>query len=262
MAENQRPIINGNPTVEPHYIVETGLFTATSSAISIPLFNLDGSVLGALTLYAEGNAAFHKDHLRILQATESKFSLSLQNALRFRSAESDANVDHLTQLGNMRHFFQKLDAQIEMAQLSKQSFALVVCDLNSFKAVNDRHGHLVGNDLLKLVAKEFRQCCRDEDTVVRMGGDEFVFLFPAMDSSSALVCADMLEKAVQRARIDLKLYNDVSVSIGLASYPADGENAEQLLGVADRKMYRSKRAFHGSRSTDERSAALEPVVAV
>ncbi|WP_263376327.1 HD domain-containing phosphohydrolase [Granulicella aggregans] len=262
VAENQRPIINGNPTVEPHYIVETGLFTATSSAISIPLFNLDGSVLGALSLYAEGNAAFHKDHLRILQATESKFSLSLQNALRFRSAESDANVDHLTQLGNMRHFFQKLDAQIEIAQLSMQSFALVVCDLNSFKAVNDRHGHLVGNDLLKLVAKEFRQCCRDQDTVVRMGGDEFVFLFPAMDGASTAACADMLEKAVQRACIDLKLYNDVSVSIGLASYPADGENAEQLLGVADRKMYRSKRAFHGSRSTDERSAVLEPVVAV
>jgi len=95
-----------------------------------------------------------------------------------------------------------------------------------------------------------------------MGGDEFVFLFPAMDGSSTAACADMLEKAVQRACIDLKLYNDVSVSIGLASYPADGENAEQLLGVADRKMYRSKRAFHGSRSTDERGAVLEPVVAV
>jgi diguanylate cyclase (GGDEF)-like protein len=69
----------------------------------------------------------------------------------------------------------------------------------------------------------------------------------------------MLEKAVQRACVDLKLSNDVSVSIGLACYPNDGENAEQLLGVADRKMYRSKRAFHGGRSGGERNALLEPV---
>jgi diguanylate cyclase (GGDEF)-like protein len=212
-------------------------------------------------LYSETSAAFRKDHLRILQATESKFSLSLQNALRFRSAESDANVDHLTQLGNMRHFFHQMDAQIELAQLTHQTFALVVGDLNSFKAVNDRHGHLAGNDLLKAVANEFRRCCRSEDTVVRMGGDEFVFLFPAMDNSSHDLCAEMLSDAVQRACCSLSIDVDVSVSIGVAVYPSDGENAEELLSLADRKMYLSKRAFHGGGS-GERQAAHEPVGAL
>ena len=257
VALNQRPIVNGNPTVEPHYIVETGLFTATSSVLAIPMFNLDGSILGVLTLYSDAPAAFRKDHLRILQATESKFSLSLQNALRFRSAEADATVDHLTQLGNMRHFFQKMDPQIEISQLSRQTFALVVCDLNSFKAVNDRHGHLAGNDLLKAVANEFRSCCREEDTVVRMGGDEFIFLFPAMDNSSYKSCSEMLNKAVRRACIGLQLDVDVSVSLGVASYPTDGENAEELLSVADRRMYRSKRAFHGSGSGEDRRKRFE-----
>jgi diguanylate cyclase (GGDEF)-like protein/putative nucleotidyltransferase with HDIG domain len=259
VALNQRPIINGNPTVEPHYVVETGLFTAAGSVLSIPLFNLDGSVFGVLSLYSETHAGFRKDHLRILQATESKFSLSLQNALRFRSAETEATVDHLTGLGNMRHFFQQMDTQIEIAQLARQTFALVVCDLNSFKAVNDRHGHLIGNDLLKAVGQEFRDCCRAEDTVVRMGGDEFVFIFPLMDRSSLNACTTMLAKAVQRASKAVTITVDVSVSIGISAYPADGENAEELLSVADRKMYLSKRAFHGSR--DQRPTVIAPVEA-
>jgi GAF domain-containing protein len=78
------------------------LFTETSSAISIPLLDPDGGVFGVLTLYSVANAAFSKDHLRILEAIESKFSLSLQNALRFRIAETDAQIGHPAQLPNVQ----------------------------------------------------------------------------------------------------------------------------------------------------------------
>jgi putative nucleotidyltransferase with HDIG domain len=92
VAGRARPIVNGNPTVEPNYLAETGLLNAASSALSIPLFDMSGAVFGVLTLYAAENAAFSKDHLRILQAIESKFSLALQNAIRFRGAEKDLEL--------------------------------------------------------------------------------------------------------------------------------------------------------------------------
>ncbi|HUA92157.1 MAG TPA: HD domain-containing phosphohydrolase [Terracidiphilus sp.] len=244
VAQNERPIINGNPTVEPNFVPESGAFTENSSALSIPLLDPSGVLFGVLSVYAAKHAAFSKDHLRILQAIQSKFSLSLQNALRFRNAEKDARIDHLTQLVNMRYFLQQIDAQVEKARESGSRFAVGVCDLNSFKAVNDRHGHLVGNDLLRAIAEGFRACSGPSDTIARMGGDEFAFLFPAMDGSSTWSQLEKLDAAVQRACRGLRIEVDISSSIGLAYYPDDGESAEELLGKADREMYLSKRSYY------------------
>jgi putative nucleotidyltransferase with HDIG domain len=92
VAENARPIVNGNPTVEPNYLSQSGLLTAASSALSIPLFDPSCAVFGVLTLYSAASAAFSKDHLRILQAIEPLFSLALQNALRLGNAEAAAAI--------------------------------------------------------------------------------------------------------------------------------------------------------------------------
>jgi diguanylate cyclase (GGDEF)-like protein/putative nucleotidyltransferase with HDIG domain len=244
VAENERPIVNGNPTVEPNYVPECAIFTENSSALSVPLFDPNGVVFGVLTVYAAKHAAFSKDHLRILQAVQSKFSLSLENAFRFRTAETDARIDHLTQLVNMRYFLQQIDAEVEKARASGQRFAVGVCDLNSFKAVNDRHGHLVGNDLLRGIAEGFRACSGPNDIVARMGGDEFAFLFPSMDPCLTGRQLQQLEEAVQRACLGLRIEASISSSIGIAYFPDDGESAEELLGKADREMYLSKRAYY------------------
>jgi putative nucleotidyltransferase with HDIG domain len=92
VAENARPIVNGNPTVEPNYLSQTGLLSANSSALSIPLFDSSGAVFGVLSLYANANAAFSKDHLQTLQAIESRFSLALQNALRSGISQADSTT--------------------------------------------------------------------------------------------------------------------------------------------------------------------------
>jgi GAF domain-containing protein len=92
VAEHARPIVNGNPTVEPNYLSQSGLLTAASSALSIPLFDPSGAVFAVLTLYSAASAAFSKDHLRILQAIEPRFSLALQNAFRVGDAEAGAAI--------------------------------------------------------------------------------------------------------------------------------------------------------------------------
>jgi diguanylate cyclase (GGDEF)-like protein/putative nucleotidyltransferase with HDIG domain len=256
VAQNERPIVNGNPTVEPNFVTESGAFTENSSALSIPLLDPGGVLFGVLTVYSARHAAFSKDHLRILQAIQSKFSLSLENASRFRTAEKDARIDHLTQLVNMRYFMQQIEAQVEKARAAGGRFAVGVCDLNSFKGVNDRHGHMTGNDLLRAIAEGFRACLGPEDVIARMGGDEFALLFPLMDASSAWSHLEKLEMAVQRACTNLRIEVNISSSIGIAYYPDDGESAEELLGKADHEMYLSKRSFYNER----RRGAAQPVL--
>ncbi len=112
VAENARPIVNGNPTVEPNYLSDTGLLTAASSALSIPLLDPDGSVFGVLSLYAAASAAFSKDHLLILQAIEPKLSPVLRTALRSRVAAKKARVDEVPQFSKMKHLLDKIDAEI------------------------------------------------------------------------------------------------------------------------------------------------------
>jgi len=256
VAQNERPIVNGNPTMETNYVTESGMLTENSSALSIPLLDSSNAVLGVLTVYASQHAAFSKDHLRILEAIQPKFALSIENAVRFRNAEADARVDHLTQLVNMRYFSQQINAQVEKARESGGRFAVGVCDLNSFKAVNDRHGHLKGNDLLRAIAEGFRACSGPADIVARMGGDEFAFLFPTMDESVSGSHLRKLDEAVQRACAGLRIEASISSSIGIAYFPDDGDTAEELLGKADREMYISKQSFYRQRRRGDQSLFL------
>lgn len=272
VAHSGRPIINGNPTVEPTFFRGSPLFTANSSALSIPLFDLRGAVFGALTLCACGNAAFSRDHLRALQAAETDFSLALENALRVRAAGAEAGLhtgfDALTGLMNARSFFARVEAGIGaqskaaagQTQEPLQSLAVAVCDLNSFKSVNDRYGHLIGDALLRALAREFRLCLREGEAVARTGGDEFALLFVQADSAVAEMRLDALKQAAERARAELRIECDLSLCAGVAAYPRDGATAEELLGAAERRLVQSKQAFYEERRKAEAHPAAHPAL--
>lgn len=244
VAENGKPSLNGNPKVEPNYDVDGKSVTKLSSALSLPLFDLTGMPFGVLTIYSVGVDSFSRDHLRIMQAIESKFSLSLQNALQFRDAEKNASIDFVTQLPNLREFFLTMDRALDRARDAGTSLGVVVCDLDSFKSVNDRYGHMMGNSLLHTIAQGFRMCCGPSDLVARMGGDEFVFLLSGIQRSTYSPQLDLIHETVRTACRDLDLGMEVSASIGAAFFPADGNSVEELLGVADRRMYLHKRTHY------------------
>jgi diguanylate cyclase (GGDEF)-like protein/putative nucleotidyltransferase with HDIG domain len=245
VAQCGKTMLNGNPRVEQNYRPTEGVMPL-NSALSLPLFDLQGEIFGVLTIYAVKPDAFSRDHLRILQAIESKFTLSLENALRFSTVEQDAQIDFVTQLPNIRHFFLGMEAELNRARRAHETLGVVVCDLNAFKAVNDRHGHQTGNELLQLVARGFRESCRSYDTVARIGGDEFVFLFPGVADHSCGSLLEVIEKTVRNACHELQLDKEVSASVGAAFYPFDGETSEELLGVADRRMYAHKHKHYES----------------
>ena len=239
VAENRRPILNGNPAMEPGYAAGNPV-PELQSAMAVPLEGLQ-SVVAVLALYRIERDAFTTDHLRILQALGSKLGLAVENALLFRQVESSATIDYLTGLPNARSLFIQLDNELARCRREGVPLTVLVCDLDDFKAINDQHGHLDGNRVLKAVAHAFRRQCREYDLVARMGGDEFVAVLPGLPAGEAAHRVEQVRRAVlQEAQAETSL--PLSISIGAAHYPEDGADTESLLAAADRKMYSTKRA--------------------
>ena len=239
VAQNRKPILNGNPSVEAGYMGDPGKFSTLRSALAVPLEGLNGTV-GVLALYRAEIDAFTKDNLRILLAISSKVSLAIENALKYRQVENSATIDYLTNLPNARSLFLRLDSELARCRRMNIPLAVLVCDLDGFKQVNDCFGHLTGNKVLSSVANGLKANCREYDYVARMGGDEFVLLLPHITPESVDERINQLVRIAAEAGELVQGKRLLSMSVGEAFYPIDGNNAEELLATADRRMYKSK----------------------
>jgi len=239
VAEKRKPIVNGNPSVEPGYLDDETKFTTMRSALAVPLIGLNGTV-SVLTLYHSERDAFTKDHLRILLGIVPKLALSIENALRFQQAESSASTDYMTGLPNARSLFLHLDGELARCQRLNSPLVVLVCDMNGFKQVNDKYGHLEGNRVLHSVAKKLKESCREYDYVARMGGDEFVLVLPGLRPDQLQQKIQRLKAITAEAGQDISAQETLSLSIGHSMFPEDGHDADQLLSEADRRMYIAK----------------------
>ncbi len=236
VAQKGKPIVNGNPSVEPGYLDDPTKFSTLRSALSVPLEGLTG-VIGALTLYRAEPDAFDTDNLRILLAISSKTALSLENAMKYQQAESSATTDYLTGLPNARSLFLHLDHELARCKRSDSTVTVMVTDLDGFKQVNDRFGHLEGNRVLRLFADRLKDVCREYDYVARMSGDEFVLVLPGLSPDASVTRIGQLMDLAKAVGREVTGEDILSLSVGQSSYPGDGLDAEQLLAEADRRMY-------------------------
>jgi diguanylate cyclase (GGDEF)-like protein len=244
VAENHKPILNGNPSVEAGYLNDATKYSTLRAALAVPLTGINGAI-GVLALYRAERDAFSKENLRILLAISSKVAMAIENALNHRLLETSITTDYLTNLPNARSLFLTLDHEVSLAQRNRMPLAVVVCDLDGFKQVNDRFGHLTGNKVLRVVANGLRDLCDPHDYVARMGGDEFVMLISGgdeLDRKGAQLDrkVDAMRGVVRKAGEITPEPSALSLSVGVAHYPADGTDAEELLAEADRRMYKSK----------------------
>ncbi len=241
VAENNSAVVNGNPAVEPGYLNDPTVITNLKSALAIPLEE-DGKAIGVLSLYSRERNAFSRDHLRVLQALGPRLGAVLSNGRRLTEAQDNAVTDYLTELPNSRSLYLHLDAEMERCRRRHACLGVFLCDLDGFKRINDEHGHLEGNRVLKAVSTALRECCRGYDYVARMGGDEFVVLAPDIKRGA-------LEENIQRFREAVELtgirlgYVGLSSSIGAVVFvPGEGYvDADAILAEADRRMYANKR---------------------
>jgi diguanylate cyclase (GGDEF)-like protein len=166
-----------------------------------------------------------------------------------------STIDSLTGLHNRSYFFTALEREIARGDRSGRAFCLVMLDLDDLKAVNDRFGHVSGDQVLRAVADIVRGGVRKIDTAARYGGDEFVALLPETDPTGGWVVAEKIRLTVAEQGLP-GIDPGPTVSVGVVSYPADGRSADALLVSADRAMYASKR---GGKNRVAR-AATEPMV--
>ncbi len=188
--------------------------------------------------------AFTKDHaVRILLAISSKIGLSIARTRCGSAVPSPPPRPTIwTNLPNARSLFLQLDAELSRGRRMELPLVVAVLDLDGFKQVNDRFGHLEGNKVLKAVAAGLKSICREYDYVARMGGDEFVVLLPGVKPGDVDVKLTQFRSVVREIGSEMFPGSSLTVSMGVAHFPLDGNDAEQLLAEADRRMYKEKHA--------------------
>ena len=262
VAENGKPILNGNPSVEVGYLNDSTKFSTLRAALAAPLVGVNG-LIGVIALYRMDRDAFSTDHLRILLAVSFKVSMAIDNALRYRQVETSATIDYLTNLPNARSLFLSLDSELARCRRHNSSLAVIVCDLDGFKQINDRFGHPQGDRVLRYVAQGLRSLCKPHELVARMGGDEFVMLMPEVAKDSIDARLHEIRRVASEAGRLVPDSNYLSFSVGAALFPLDGADAGALLTEADHRMYGSKelqRSPEGRFATLRQTAMATPTI--
>ena len=149
-------------------------------------------------------------------------------------------TDSLTGLSNHRHFQESLNEQVDAALLDQGDLALLFCDIDNFKELNDLHGHLVGDGVLRAVGRVLAASIRRGDVAARYGGDEFALLLLGADATQALQVAERIRERVEELGVGPGDEHP-SISIGFATLPGDGAGKKELLASADRAMYAAKK---------------------
>ena len=174
-----------------------------------------------------------------------------------KTLQLNAVTDPLTGLYNRRLFGETFEKELNRARRYGLPLGLVILDLHRFKEVNDQYGHPRGDEVLRTAANTLKKALRTSDSAFRIGGDEFALLLPQTDAEQALALSRRVETVFAEMLQPLSLGVGVSMDHGVSTFPQDGEHADQLIRVADERLYRLKHANHGR--TGNGGTRSEPV---
>jgi diguanylate cyclase (GGDEF)-like protein len=221
-------------------VVRAGDPDAGGDPATIPLGTGERGEIEVLLLYPKPGSELGPDALAVAHSLATQASIALENARLHRILARQAVTDDLTQLANRRRFEETLEHEVSRVRRFGGSLSLILADLDDFKAINDRFGHQVGDEVLRSFADVVRTTVRAVDIPARPGGEEFAVILPGTDLGEATLVAERLRAQLAARRIPAPPHElGVTVSIGVAAYD-DGMATEELFGVADRALYEAK----------------------
>lgn len=203
-----------------------------------------GSTVTLGVLCIGGPSVRPQDEKLMLQMIANLGAIALTHARNVSNLRSRANCDGLTGLWNKRQFTEKIGLLINQAEAARQPIGVFMFDIDHFKNYNDTNGHLAGDELLKAIARVIRGNLRPDDLPCRYGGEEFVVVMPDTDGDSALRVAERIRRAIEETAFPHREFQPgrrLTISGGVAAFPADGSNSNDLIAKADRALYRAKR---------------------
>jgi len=217
------------------FVVTAGDADATGKQLILPL-TAAGERFGTLELVGD---SFSKEQRMNAASLVAHAVIALENARLHGMVERQALVDGLTGLANRRASADALHAEVARADRLETPLSVALADLDGFKDVNDEHGHLVGDEVLKAFAEVLRKTLRESDVAGRWGGEEFLLLLPGADEEGAAQLAERVRVELAIRRIPGAPDLRVTASFGVAEYAPESD-AEQLLAAADAALYRAK----------------------
>jgi diguanylate cyclase (GGDEF)-like protein/putative nucleotidyltransferase with HDIG domain len=254
VARNRRPLVNARPSADFEAAGLLSMPSSLQSALVCPLLFND-RFIGTLSVYHVEPAFYRDDHRRLLDRVSEQAAAVINNSVLFEQTQEDSLTDPLTGLPNTRFLFMHLTRELARADRLDSEVALMVMDLDSFKEINDNHGHHVGDRALCEVARVLRAAIRPYDICVRYAGDEFIVVLSGCSMQEAeqkrLELQQGIDEVYFEARPGKRL--KLGISLGAAVFPHDGDTYEALLAVADNRMYQDKaaRKRSGARITIE-----------
>lgn len=213
---------------------------AVERVLVIPIRG-QNSESGMLWLLEDGRS-FEDQEIERAGIVASYAVTALANCERYQHAKERAFIDDVTEVYNARYLLATIKNEIRRAGRYENPLSLLFLDLDRFKLVNDRHGHLVGSQVLRSLSQVLLQCVRDVDTLARYGGDEFTILLVDTDHSEAHSIAERIRRTVEEHVFEAGRGGSLrlTVSLGVSTYPQHGIERNTLLDVADKAMYRAK----------------------
>ena len=207
----------------------------------IPIQLADKPLGGALFVKVTPDAAREEEMVRIAADLGPQLGMALAKALLFRQLENQSRRDGLTGTLRRQPFLDRLAEEFKRGAVFKTRFSLLMLDIDHFKSINDNHGHPAGDAVLTRIGKVLNESIYETDVAGRYGGEEFVVLLPRSEPEGALRRAEALRRRIESEKIQTAFGElQVTVSIGLANFPAAGMTADELIGAADKALYAAK----------------------
>lgn len=218
------------------------------SLFVVPLKKAEGGPpIGALTVAARAEGAFGPAHRAVLELVAAQVAVKLDLARAHEQIREMATTDGLTGLTNHRTFQQAFDNMLARARRRQSTLCLILTDIDHFKRLNDTYGHPFGDEVLRGVARVLGAAVRDVDLAARYGGEEFALILEDSDEEGGRLLAERIRQEVERLTFthDPKGQVSVTLSLGLASWPHDGDSKVEIIARADQALYHAK---HGGRN--------------